>query len=187
MHDKMYFEILAFNKDKSSTGENNMQKFGDDGNEFWWNNDDQDTMLIILSVLFATGCIFFLKYIKVPIGVWILVASFTVFCIILPIRLVFLRKKGIVMLYMNEQGLKVNGYFIAWNHVVKIEIKKVPSGRGSRPKDEIFIFHSEPGKKRKFTACLSPEESEVVEIKEYIEAFWNYYKTSSSETGEITV
>jgi len=22
-----------------------------------------------------------------------------------------------------------------------------------------------------------PEESEVVEIKEYIEAFWNYYKT----------
>ena len=156
-----------------------MQKFGEDGNEFWWNNDDQDTMLMILSVLFATGCIFFLKYIKVPIGVWICVASFVLICIISSIRLIYLRKKKIFMLYMNEEGLKVHGYFIAWNQVISIEIKEVPA---SKPKisnfeDRIFIYYHKPGKKRKSSTCLMPEESEVVEIKEYIEAFWNYYKT----------
>lgn len=184
MHYKMYFEILAFNKYKSSTGENNMQKFGDDGNEFWWNNDDQDTMLIILSVLFATGCIFFLKYIKVPTEVWILVASFTVFCIILPVRLIYLRKKKIPNLYMDEQGLKINGRFISWNWVINIEIKEVPASKPqmSNFEDRIFIVYHKPGKNRKIKASLLPEKSEVVEIKEYIEAFWNDYKTSSSGT-----
>ena len=66
MHYKMYFEILAFNKYKSSTGENNMQKFGDDGNEFWWNNDDQDILVIIIGVMVIIVGIFFFQYIKAP-------------------------------------------------------------------------------------------------------------------------
>ena len=156
-----------------------MKYFGENGNEFWWNDDDQDTLQIILSVLFATGGFFFLKYIKVPIGVWICVASFVLICIISSIRLIYLRKKKIFMLYMNEEGLKVHGYFIAWNQVISIEIKEVPA---SKPKisnfeDRIFIYYHKPGKKRKSSTCLMPEESEVVEIKEYIAAFWNYYKT----------
>ena len=166
-----------------------MQKFGENGNEFWWNDDDQDSMQIILSVLLTTGGIFFLKYIKVPIGVWICVTSFVLICIISSIRLIYLRKKKTFMLYMNEEGLKVQGYFISWNQVINIEIKEVPA---SKPKmsnfeNRIFIYYHKPGKKRKFSTCLMPEESEVTEIKEYIEAFWKYYKTSSSETGEITV
>lgn len=92
-------------------------------------------------------------------------------------RTVYLRRRKIPNLYMNEQGLKINGSFIEWNWVINVEIKKVPAERGSRPKDRIFIYHRKPGKKRKSTVCLMPEESEVVEIKEYIEAFWNYYKT----------
>ena len=72
-----------------------MKYFGENGNQFWWNDDDQDTLQIILSVLFATGGFFFLKYIKVPIGVWICVASFVLICIISSIRLIYLRKKKI--------------------------------------------------------------------------------------------
>ena len=160
-----------------------MKYFGENGNQFWWNDDDQDTLQIILSVLFATGGFFFLKYIKVPIGVWILVASFTVFCIIVPIRLVFLRKKGIVMLYMNEQGLKINGDFVSWNWIIKVEIREVPASKPQMSifEDRIFIVYHKPGKRRKSTACLMPKQSEVGEIKEYIEVFWRYYKTNISE------
>ncbi|EFV21258.1 hypothetical protein HMPREF1011_03048 [Anaerostipes caccae] len=93
-----------------------------------------------------------MKYIKVPIGVWICVASFVLICIISSIRLIYLRKKKIFMLYMNEEGLKVHGYFIAWNQVISIEIKEVPA---SKPKisnfeDRIFIYYHKPGKKENF-------------------------------------
>ena len=36
-----------------------MKYFGENGNQFWWNDDDQDTLQIILSVLFATEGSFF--------------------------------------------------------------------------------------------------------------------------------
>ena len=73
-------------------------------------------------------------------------------CIISSIRLIYLRKKKIFMLYMNEEGLKVHGYFIAWNQVISIEIKEVPA---SKPKisnfeDRIFIYYHKPGKKENF-------------------------------------
>ena len=53
---------------------------------------------------------------------------------------------------MNEEGLKVHVYFIAWNQVISIEIKEVPA---SKPKisnfeDRIFIYYHKPGKKENF-------------------------------------
>ena len=164
-----------------------MQKFGENGNEFWWNDDDQDTLGIIIGVMVIIVGIFFFQYIKAPMIDLFYVACFMVLFGVAIGRTVYLRRRKIPNLYMNEQGLKINGSFIEWNWVINVEIKKVPAERGSRPKDRIFIYYHKPGKKRKFSTCLMPEESEVTEIKEYIEAFWNYYKTSSSETGEITV
>ena len=161
-----------------------MQKFGENGNEFWWNDDDQDTLGIIIGVMVIIVGIFFFQYIKAPMIDLFYVACFMVLFGVAIGRTVYLRRRKIPNLYMNEQGLKINGSFIEWNWVINVEIKKVPVGRGSRPEDRIFIYHRKPGKKRKSTVCLMPEESEVVEIKEYIEAFWNYYKTSSSGTVE---
>ena len=156
-----------------------MQKFGENGNEFWWNDDDQDTLGIIIGVMVIIVGIFFFQYIKAPMIDLVYVACFIVLFGVAIGRTVYLRRRKIPNLYMNEQGLKINGSFIEWNWVINIEIKEVPASKPqmSNFEDRIFIVYHKPGKKRKIKASLLPEKSEVVEIKEYIEAFWNYYKT----------
>ena len=91
------------------------------------------------------------------------------------------------MLYMNEKGIELRGRFISWDWITEVTKKRVPKHYEIKEKYQIAIYYYAPGKKRKKRSGILPPQEEIQEIKEYIEAFWNYYKTSSSETGEITV
>ena len=160
-----------------------MQKFGDDGNEFWWNDEDQDTLIIIIGVMVILGGILFFRYIKATLFDFICVACLMIFFGIGIGRAIYLHRRKIPNLYMNEQGLNINGDFVSWNWIIKVEIREVPASKPQMSifEDRIFIVYHKPGKRRKSTACLMPKQSEVGEIKEYIEVFWRYYKTNISE------
>ena len=153
-----------------------MQKFGDNGNEFWWNDDDQDAKSIAAGFLLIVGCILYLK-----IGT----SSYIMTIVILLLLLLFTgtlgctmyRRKKIPELYMNEQGVNIRGSFISWNWIIEMEIKTVSYGPTVKDSEMIFIYYHKPEETGEHTISIMPDEDEIEEIRRYIEAFWQYYKT----------
>lgn len=154
-----------------------MQKFGENGNEFWWNDDDQDAKSIAAGFLLIVGCILYLKigtssYIMtIVILLLILLFTGTLGCTM------YRRKKKIPELYMNEQGVNIRGSFISWNWIIEMEIKTVSYGPTVKDSEMIFIYYHKPEETGEHTISIMPDEDEIEEIRRYIEAFWQYYKT----------
>lgn len=154
-----------------------MQKFGENGNEFWWNNDEEDTRAIIIAVLFFFGAIAMLRSANVPLTDLVLIVGFMILSVLTVGKCIYDRKKNIPTLYMNEQGIEIRGSHIEWDWITKIEIKRIKGGRYSIAGYQIHITFYKPARKRKHIAYFVVDKSEVGEIKDYIEAFWNYFKT----------
>nr|DAQ92697.1 MAG TPA: protein of unknown function (DUF5381) [Caudoviricetes sp.] len=86
-------------------------------------------------------------------------------------------KKKIPELYMNEQGVNIRGSFISWNWIIEMEIKTVSYGPTVKDSEMIFIYYHKPEETGEHTISIMPDEDEIEEIRRYIEAFWQYYKT----------
>ena len=153
-----------------------MQKFGENGNEFWWNDDDQDAKSIAAG--FFTYCWMYSifenrtsSYITIVILLLLLLFAGTLG------GTMYRRKKKIPELYMNEQGLNIRGSFISWNWIIELEIKTVSYGPTVKDSEMIFIYYHKPEETGEHTISIIPDEDEIEEIRRYIEAFWQYYKT----------
>lgn len=78
---------------------------------------------------------------------------------------------------MNKEGITIWGDFCSWDNVVKVEIKTMNRGK-ALPRDYIYIYFQLPGEGKERCFCIDPEKEEIMEIKIYIEALWQYYKTN---------
>ena len=154
-----------------------MQKFGNAGTEFWWNDEVQNLGLKI-GVFF---CIIFfiipLKMEKPGSLLFILSGCILVFLVVALIHISMLERKKVPALYMNEEGIVVWGDFCSWNHVKSVEIKSLYRGAAG-PRDWIYIYFQLPEDEKERCFAITPEKEEIMEIKIYIEAFWEYYKTN---------
>lgn len=114
-----------------------MQKFGNDGTEFWWNDEVQNLGLKI-GVFF---CIIFfiipLKMEKPGSLLFILSGCILVFLVVALIHISMLERKKVPALYMNEEGIVVWGDFCSWNHVKSVEIKSLYRGAA----DPLSLIH----------------------------------------------
>lgn len=153
-----------------------MQKFGEDGIEFWWNDDEGDLIYIFLGVLLEIGILYLIKNIHLST----LGLSFALLCFLLigifTVQLFSFYKKKIPQLYMNETGISIRDTFIPWDWITEITKKDVSGPRSFRPRYQIVIYYYAPGKKYRKSRGLLPDREELQELMDYIEAYWNYYK-----------
>ena len=153
-----------------------MQKFGDNGNEFWWNDDEGDLIYIGICILAFAGMICFMINVHIDMFGLFLTSCCSLFFGICAVKLIYLRIKKIPMLYMNEKGIELRGRFISWDWITEVTKKRVPKHYEIKEKYQIAIYYYVPGKKRKKKSGILPPQEEIQELKEYINAYWKYYK-----------
>lgn len=96
-----------------------MQKFGDNGNEFWWNDDEGDLIYIGICILAFAGLICFMIHVHLDLFGLFLTSCCSLFFGICAVKLIYLRIKKIPMLYMNEKGIELRGRFISWDWITQ--------------------------------------------------------------------
>lgn len=154
-----------------------MRKFGNNGDEFWW-NDEVRNLEVKLAAFFVCLLFFVLLKLEGPGSLLsLLMAGFLVLIIFSLIRMFLLERKKITALYMNKEGITIWGVFCSWNNITKVEIKCMNRGKAG-PRDYIYIYFQFPEEEKERCFCIDPEKEEIMEIKIYIEAFWQYYKTN---------
>lgn len=150
-----------------------MQKFGENGDEFWWDDEVRSLELNIISFLMLPVFIVLLHYAKADPFSFISSLAIILVIVLGMVTRKRYKKKNIPQLYLNNQGIAVYGTFCSWDDIRRIEIKVVTRGRRG-----IFIYHWNPENKTEGCFLIDPEEDEIMQIKLYIEAFWEYYKTN---------
>ena len=153
-----------------------MRKFGEDGIEFWWNDDEGDLISIFLGVLSEIGILCLIKNIHLSA----LGLSFALLCFLLigifTVKLFSFYKKKIPQLYMNETVISIRDTHIPWDWITEITKKDVSGPRSLRPRYQIVIYYYAPGKKHRKSCGLLPDREELQELMDYIEAYWSYYR-----------
>lgn len=154
-----------------------MQKFGDDGIEFWWNDDEGDLIYIFLGVLIEIAILCIIKNVQLSsFGVFFALLCFLFFGIS-TLRLIYYYRRKIPQIYMNEEGISIRDIDIYWDWIIEIKKNDISGPRSFKPKYQILIYYYAPGKKRKRSAGTLPDQEELQELMDYIEAYWNYYRS----------